>query len=155
FEHYASANCFLPIEDYPLYLAGSRIFDWRDPHKWVDDHPAVSEAVLNHIRTYGETRHTDFVRTDGQKTTWTNPKQEQIALDYLVYIGELMIRKRDNFQRVYDLCERIYPDADRLPKVSRADAHDQFILNTIQALGVAKAEWIAHYYRLKHADAKA
>src|SRR5262245_61456778 len=38
FEHYASANCFLPIEDYPLYLAGSRIFDWRDPHKWVDDH---------------------------------------------------------------------------------------------------------------------
>lgn len=155
FEHFASANCFLPIEDYPLYLVGSRIFDWRNPRKWLDENPAVTEGVLNHIRANGETRHTDFKRTDGQKTTWTNPKEEQIVLDYLVYVGELMVRKRDNFQRVYDLRERIFPDADKLPVVSRAEAHDQFVLNTIQALGVAKAEWIPNYYRLKNADVNA
>jgi uncharacterized protein len=155
FEHYASANCFVPIEDYPLFLSGSRIFDWRDPRKWLDEHTTVAEAVLNHIRDNGETRHTDFKRTDGQKTTWENPKEEQTALDYLVYVGELMIRRRDNLQRVYDLRERVYPDADRLPAASRAEAHDQFVLNTIRALGVTKPEWIANYYRLKHADAKA
>lgn len=155
FEHYASANCFAPIEDYPLYLAGSRIFDWRNPRKWLDEHPALTEAVLNHIRTHGETRHTDFQRTDGQPTTWENPKEEQVALDYLCYVGELMVRRRDNFQRVYDLRERVYPDADKLSPVSRADAHDQFVLNTIKALGVTKAEWIANYYRLKKADANA
>lgn len=155
FEHYASANCFLPIEDYPLFLAGSRIFDWRDPRKWLDEHPALAEAVLSHIREHGETRHTDFKRTDGQKTTWENPKEEQTALDYLCYVGEIMVRRRENFQRVYDLRERVYPQADDLPPVSRADAHDQFVLNTIRALGVAKPDWVHHYYRLKVADASA
>jgi uncharacterized protein YcaQ len=155
FEHYAQANCFIPIEDFPLYLYGSRIFDWRNPRKWLDEHPDIAERILNHIRTHGETRHTDFKRTDGEKTTWENPKEEQIVLDYLCYVGELMVRKRDKFQRVYDLRERIYPDADKLAQVSRAEAHDQFVLNTIKALGVTKPEWIAGYYRLKNADAKA
>lgn len=149
FEHYASANCFLPIEDYPLYLVGSRIFDWRNPRKWLDEHPTITQAVLDHIRANGETRHTDFKRADGQKTTWDNPKEEQTTLDYLVYVGELMIRRRDNFQRVYDLRERIYPDADKLPPVSVEEAHDQFVLKTIQALGVAKVGWIGSYFRLK------
>jgi hypothetical protein len=154
-EHYASANCFAPIEDYPLYLAGSRIFDWRDPRQWLDDHPDLVARVLAHIRDHGPTRHTDFKRDDGQKTTWENPKEEQTALEYLVYAGALMVRKRDNFQRVYDLRERVYPEADRLPVVSRDDAHDQFVLYTVRALGVAKADWIPHYFRLKQADARA
>jgi hypothetical protein len=155
FEHYASANCYLPIEDFPLFLVGSRIFDWRDPNKWLHENSLVAEVVLDHVRTHGETRHTDFRRNDGQKTTWDNPKLEQIALDYLCYVGELMVSKRDNFQRVYDLRERVYPDSFTLPHVSRADAHDQFVLDTIKALGVTKSEWIANYYRLKHNDVKA
>ncbi len=155
FEHFANANCFVPLEDYPYFLAGSRIFDWRNPRKWLDEHPELTTKVLNHIRINGETRHTDFERADGQKTTWENPKAEQTVLDYLCYVGELMIRKRDNFQRVYDLRERIYPAANSLPAVTRAEAHDQFVLHTIRALGVAKEDWIADYYRLKQADASA
>ncbi|MFN8371526.1 MAG: crosslink repair DNA glycosylase YcaQ family protein [Anaerolineae bacterium] len=155
FEHFANANCLVPIEDYPLYLAGSRIFDWRDPRRWLAEHPTLKERLLKHIRVHGETRHTDFKRTDGQKTTWDNPKEEQVALDYLVYAGELMIRRRDNFQRVYDLRERIYPDADKLPAVSRDEAHEQFVLYTVRALGVVKAEWVSHYYRLKNSEASA
>jgi uncharacterized protein YcaQ len=150
-EYYSHAACLLPVEDYPLYRVGSRFIDWRNPSKWLDEHADVSEMVLNHIRVNGETRHTDFVSMDGQKHDWTNPKEEQIALDYLVIVGELMVSKRHNFQRVYDLRERIFPDADKLPTVSQTDAHDQLVLYTIQALGVTKAEWIAHYFRLKAA----
>jgi uncharacterized protein len=151
FEYWSHANCFLPIEDYPLYRAGGWIIDWRNPRKWLDEHPEVAEYVLNYVRKYGETRHTDFKRVDGQKSGWENPKEEQIALDYFVYLGELMVRKRDNFQRVYDLRERVFPDADKLPTISSDDANDQFVLYTIQALGVAKAQWIANYFRLKTA----
>jgi uncharacterized protein len=155
FEHFANANCFVPIEDFPFYLAGSRILDWRNPRQWLNEHAKLRESVLRYIRIHGETRHTDFKRTDGQKTTWDNPKEEQVALDYLVYVGELMIRKRENLQKIYDLTERVYPAADKLPKVSRADAHDQFVLYSIRALGVVKAEWVSHYFRLKNADANA
>jgi uncharacterized protein YcaQ len=152
FEFWANANCFLPIEDYPLHLAGNWYMDWKNPQEWLEEHPEVVERVMDHIIDTGSARGTDFVRVDGQKTTWENPKEEQIALDYLVCVGKLMVRERHNFQRVYDLRERVYPDTDKLPTVSREDATDQFVLYTIQALGVAKEEWISAYFRIKKAQ---
>src|SRR5215208_5212406 len=155
FEYWSHAACFLPIEEYPLYrhLHG----DWLGgrAHKWMDEHPTVTKTVLDHVQTHGETRSSDFERTDGQKTNWFNWKEEKIALEYLFYAGELMVRKRHNFQRIYDLRERVLTDVDKLADVSLADAHDQFVLNTVQALGVTKAEWIADYFRLSKTDTKA
>jgi hypothetical protein len=155
FEYWSHAACFLPIEDYPLYRHLYSSWVGGRAHKWLDEHPTVAETVLDHVRTNGETRSSDFERTDGQKTNWFNWKEEKIALEYLFYAGELMVRKRHNFQRIYDLRERVLADFEELADVSLADAHDQFILNTIQALGVTKAEWIADYFRLSKADAKA
>jgi uncharacterized protein YcaQ len=151
FEHYAHAVCLLPIEDYPLYMVGTRIFDWRNPHKWLDEHADVAERVLNHIYDNGGARASDFQSMDGIKHTWENPKEEQTALDYLLFTGKLMVRERRNYQRVYDLRERIFPEADKLPAVSVDEAHDQLVLYAIQAYGVAKVEWIASYHRLKSA----
>jgi hypothetical protein len=155
FEYYAQANCLLPIEDFPLHRAASRVIDWRNPRKWLDEHPELVARVLGHVRQHGETRHTDFERADGEKTTWENPKQEQSALERLLYAFELMVRRRDNFQRVYDLRERVYPGADQLPAVTADEANEQYVLHTLRALGVAKAEWLAHYFRLKTAWASA
>jgi hypothetical protein len=163
FEYWSHAACFLPIEEYPLYR---HLYDsWLGgrAHKWLEGHRNVAETVLNHIRANGETRSSDFERTDGQKSNWFNWKEEKIVLEYLFYAGELMVRKRHNFQRIYDLRERVLADfeelpdtsADTSPDVSPADAHDQFVLNTIQALGVTKAEWIADYFRLSKTDTKA
>jgi uncharacterized protein YcaQ len=155
FEYWSHAACFLPIEDYPLYR---HLYDsWLGgrAHKWLDEHRTVAEAVLDHVRANGETRSSDFERTDGQKTDWFNWKEEKIALEYLFYAGELMVRKRHNFQRIYDLRERVLADVEELPAIALAEAHDQFVLNTIQALGVTKAEWIADYFRLSKTDARA
>src|SRR5829696_5343916 len=155
FEYWSHAACFLPIEEYPLY--GHLYSSWLGgrAHKWLDENSAVAKRVLDHIRANGEARSSDFERTDGQKANWWNWKDEKIALEYLFYAGELMIRKRHNFQRIYDLRERVLANVEELPEVSREDAHDQFMLNTIQALGVTKAEWIADYFRLSKTEAKA
>lgn len=153
FEYWSHAACFLPIEDYPLYRPG--VWTGIDSRQWLNEHPEVAERVINHIRTNGETRSSDFERTDGQKANWFNWKDEKIALENLFYAGELMIRKRHNFQRIYDLRERVLPDFDKLADLSLDEVHDQFVLNTIQALGVTKAEWIPDYFRLKKADVNA
>ncbi|GAB4519339.1 MAG: crosslink repair DNA glycosylase YcaQ family protein [Anaerolineae bacterium] len=155
FEYWSNANCFLPMEDYPLYRAGSRIVTEKNPGKWLDEHPETADKVMNRIRTQGETLASDFVRTDGQKGDWWNWKEEKVALEYLYFLGEIMVRRRHNFQRVYDLRERVYPEADKLPSVSLEDAHDQFVLKTVQALGVTRPEWIANYFRMKQAQVKA
>jgi uncharacterized protein len=155
FEYWSHAACFLPIEEYPLYRHLYSSWVGGRAHKWLDENSAVAETVLNHVRTNGETRSSDFERTDGQKTNWFNWKEEKIALEYLFYAGELMVRKRHNFQRIYDLRQRVLAGVEDLAEISREDAHDQFVLNTIQALGVMKAEWIADYFRLSKTDAKA
>jgi len=155
FEYWSHAACFLPMEEYPLYR---HLYDsWLGgrAHKWLDENSAVAKRVLDHIRINGEARSSDFERTDGQKGSWWNWKDEKVALEYLFYAGDLMIRKRHNFQRIYDLRERVLADLEEQTQISLADAHDQFVLNTIQALGVVKAEWIPDYFRLSKTDAKA
>ena len=155
FEYWSHAACFLPIEDYPLYRPLYDSWLGGRAHKWLDENSALAETVLNHVRAHGETRSSDFERTDGQKTNWFNWKEEKVALEYLFYAGELMVRKRHNFQRIYDLRERVLANVEALPDIPLAEAHDQFVLNTIQALGVTKAEWIADYFRLSKTDARA
>ena len=155
FEYWSRAASFLPIEEYPLYRHLHEGWLGGRAHKWLAEHPTVATTMLDHVRTHGETRSSDFERTDGQKTGWFNWKEEKIALEYLFYAGELMVRKRHNFQRIYDLRERVLTDFDKLPDISRADAHDGFVLNTMQALGVAKAEWLGNYFGLNKTDVKA
>jgi uncharacterized protein len=155
FEYWSRAASFLPIEEYPLYRHLHEGWLGGRAHKWLAEHPTVATAMLDHVRTHGETRSSDFERTDGQKTGWFNWKEEKIALEYLFYAGELMVRKRHNFQRIYDLRERVLADFEGLPDISRAEAHDQFVLNTMQALGVTKAEWLGNYFGLNKTDVKA
>ena len=155
FEYWSHAACFLPIEEYPLYRHLYESWLGGRAHQWLDEHAAVAKRVMDHIRTHGEARSSDFERTDGQKGSWWNWKDEKIALEYLFYAGELMVRKRHNFQRIYDLRERVLASVDDLPDISPAEAHEQFVLNTIQALGVTKAEWIADYFRLSKTDTRA
>jgi uncharacterized protein YcaQ len=155
FEYWSHAACFLPIEEYPLYR---HLYDnWLGgrAHQWLDEHAVVAKRVLDHVRAHGEARSSDFERTDGQKGSWWNWKDEKIALEYLFYAGELMVRKRHNFQRIYDLRERVLANVEQLPHLSPTEAHDQFVLHTVQALGVTKAEWIADYFRLYKKDVNA
>ena len=155
FEYWSHAACFLPIEEYPLYRHVYDIWLGGRARKWLEEHRTVAETVLDHVRAHGETRSSDFERTGGEKTKWFDWKDEKIALEYLFLSGKLMVRKRHNFQRIYDLRERVFAGFDQVPAVSPAEAHEHFVLNTIQALGVTKAEWIADYFRLYKADVNA
>ena len=79
FEYWSHAACFLPIEDYPLYRHLYESWLGGRARKWLDENATLAETVLNHVRENGETRSSDFERTDGQKTGWWNWKEEKIA----------------------------------------------------------------------------
>ena len=149
FEYWAHAACFLPAEDYPLHrrvmLDGGRT--WFS-EEWRAENEAAVSGVLEHIRANGPVRSADFERSDGKKGSWWDWKVEKKALEYWFGKGELMVKKRVNFQRVYDLRERVRPDWDDQMAPGSEEAERQFILNTVRALGLAKIGWIADYYRL-------
>ncbi len=157
FEYWSHAACFLPIDDFAYYRPSmlNRSGDDGWSRRWLNEHAQVAERVLNYVRENGPVRSSDFERTDGKKGTWWNWKEEKIALECLFNVGELMIVKRHNFQRIYDLRERILPTWDDAQAASKEQIHQQFVMNTVKALGVTKSDWIADYFRLKKADVQA
>src|SRR5690606_28460614 len=113
FEYWSHAACFLPIEDYALYrrfmldrMSGNEKY-WV---RWMKEHVVLADQLMAQIRDNGPVRSSDFERTDGKKSGWWNWKDEKAALEGLWTKGDLMVAKRHNFQRVYDLRERVLPD---------------------------------------------
>ena len=151
FEYWSHAACFLPIEDYPLYrriMLDLRTWNEKSWQHWMQAHTELVEKLLNHIRENGAVRSADFERTDGQKGGWWNWKDEKTALEGLWFKGDLMVAKRHNFQRVYDLRERVLQNGADGPAPSLEAVYETFVLNTVKALGVTKAAWINDYFRM-------
>ena len=149
FEYWSHAACFLPIEDYGLYrrrmLALRR--PGERPEAWLSQHPEVADRVLTRIREGGAVRTAEFERADGKGGTWWDWKPEKVALEQLFYTGVLMIARRERFQRVYDLQERVLPGWDDAQLPSDEEIQRTLALRAVRALGVAPARWVPDYFR--------
>lgn len=151
FEYWSHAASFLPVEDYALYrrLMIDNPGDWLHwSQQWLATNAGMAESILTHIRENGAAKSSHFKRTDGQKGTWWNWKDEKIALERLFNVGELMITARQSFQRLYDLRERVLPNWDDATAPDYEEVKRQMVLKSVQALGVTKAAWIADYFRM-------
>ncbi len=148
FEHWGHAACFLPVEDYPYFrrfmLDGMRKF-FSD--SFVEENRAVLDAVLAHVRANGPMRSADF-ESEKKPGGWWNWKIEKLALEYWFLRGDLMIARRDKFQRVYDLRERVLPEWDNSRAPSLAETLRALVRRTVQVLGIARPAWVWDYYRL-------
>jgi uncharacterized protein YcaQ len=151
FEYWSHAACFLPIEDYPLYrqfMVNGNAWNAKRVSDWMTAHAELVEKIMTRIRADGPVRSADFERTDGGHSGWWNWKDEKTALECLWMTGELMIAKRHNFQRIYDLRERVLPDWDDTRTPTPESVYETFVLKTVKALGVTKAAWIANYFQM-------
>ncbi len=152
FEYWAHEACFVPIEDYRLLrhrMVNPAAMGWKYSVNWMRERRADVERVLQHIRSHGPVRSADFERTDGKGGGWWEWKPEKRSLEVLFTAGKLMIARRHNFQRVYDLAERVLPgwDDSRLPGMD--ETRRELALKTVRALGLARAAWVADYYRTR------
>ena len=155
FEYWSHCACFLPIEDYRYYrpfMLARRAAEGIHP-AWAREGLGgdVLDQVIAHIRENGEVRSAEFERTDGKEGGWWNWKAEKLALEYLFRNGDLMISRRDGFQRVYDLQERIHPWDDAATQTAE-DSYKVWIEQTVMALGAAQAGWLWDYFRIKKSD---
>ena len=150
FEYWSHAACFIPIEDYGLYR-GLMLGDRENPVAWIRAHPDAMEHVMEYVRENGSVRSAEFRRSDGRAGGWWDWKPEKKALEHLFAAGELMVSRRENFHRVYDLRERVLKRA--LPAWEDALAPNEqevrraLALKAVRALGVAVARWVPDYFR--------
>jgi uncharacterized protein YcaQ len=149
FENWAHAACFIPIEDFPLIRRtmleqshSSYFGNWAERNKPTLDH------VLDSVRQNGSMRSADFA-SEKSPGGWWNWKSEKIALEYWLMRGDLMVARRDKFQRVYDLRERILPNWDDARAPSVREMQREFVRKSVRAMGIARRQWVWDYYRLK------
>ena len=157
FEYWAHEACFLPIEDYGLYrhrMLDPAAMGWKYSATWMRERAGEVAALLAHIRREGPVRSSDFERTDGKSGGWWEWKPEKRSLEVLFTSGALMIARRHNFQRVYDLAERVLPGWDDAQLPTLPEVRRSFALRTVKALGLARAAWIPDYHRTRrpHVD---
>lgn len=151
FEYWSHEACFLPIEDYGLYrhrMIDPNSLGWKYSHEWITSHKDQVDKVLQTIYENGAVRSSDFTHNDGKKGGWWEWKPEKRALEMLFSSGHLMIARRHNFQRIYDLQTRVLPSWTDDQLLTVEETNKILILKAVKALGITKARWIADYFRM-------
>jgi len=154
FEYWAHALCFIPIEEYALYrrqmLDGiqNKVWAYEWAAKWAQEHTKVMKKVRTHLQKNGAVRSAEFETKRHVLGRWWNRKEEKDALEIMFLTGEVMIARRQNFQRVYDLRERILPDWEAAALPSSEELQRTLALRAVRALGIAFPAWVPDYFRV-------
>ena len=134
YEGWGHAASIIPLEHY-------RYHRWRvssGSRQWLekDGNRELAQQTLERIRSEGGLRVGDFEYSGPQRGAWFDWKPPKMALEVLFALGDLMVADRVNFQRVYDLSERVLPGwVDAAP--AAPDEARRFCLEqAARALGV-------------------
>ena len=149
FEYWGHAMSYLPMSDYRYFLPKMKRF--ADPsHPWVlnmyKNGKHLLEPVMDRIKSEGPLASKDFSRPDNQKGgTWWDWKPAKFALEYLFWRGDLMIAERRNFQKVYDLTERVLPSDIDTSIPDEKEIAGYLVKRALKAMGIANNKEIQKY----------
>lgn len=149
FEYWGHEACWLPLDLYPTFEFRRRDFLH---HPWWGDvlgqHPEVGDRLMRRIRDEGPLRSADLEGNSGNEM-WEIKIAKMIALQ-LWSRGELAIRERSKFQRVFDLTERVVPADLRDRPLEQPEALRVLLLRALAGHGWAQTGTLAATWRLRN-----
>ncbi len=137
FEYWAHAAAYLPMAHYRFALPRMHAIKAGETH-WIRGRDAqLMRAVRDRIRDEGPLKARDFSADDHESTGWWNWKPAKRALEQLYIQGDLMVSRREGFEKVYDLPERVLPKHvdTRTPTAEEFARH--LVDSTLRAHGYA------------------
>jgi len=155
FEYWGHAHSYLPMKDYRFFLprmkrAREAPDSWEK--EWIKRFGQYMEPVRKRIEEEGPLCSKDFEAKSETKGGWWNRKPAKGALDLLAWQGDLMITARRNFERVYDLTERVLP-SDIDTSYPTPDELGRFLINrALTAYGLATLGEIIDHIRAADRD---
>ncbi len=109
FEYWSHAAAYVPIADYRFYYYKMHAIAAGEKH-WHAPDKKMMKRVLERFTSEGPLMAKDFKAPESHKAApWWNWKPAKRALEQLFIEGKLMIVRRNNFHKVYDLPERVLP----------------------------------------------
>ncbi|HKA51742.1 MAG TPA: crosslink repair DNA glycosylase YcaQ family protein [Candidatus Dormibacteraeota bacterium] len=151
FEGWTHATCLLPVRLYPLLR--HRMTALRDASPWT---PGRTTPASDHIQTVYEAVAEHGPLTAGElpgarerRGKWWGWSDGKLAIEYLLACGLVAVAGRRNFERLYDLTERVLPqEALDAPAPGPEQAQKELLCLSARALGVATADQLGGYLGL-------
>ena len=109
FEYWAHAAAFLPIENYRFSLPYKQAIKGGQTHWYRNPDKKLMRRLLERVRSDGPLRARDLESSGKKASGWWDWKPAKKALEQLYMQGDLMVCDRQNFQKTYDLTERVLP----------------------------------------------
>ena len=147
FEYWGHEASWIPIEFYPVFEFRRKAYR---RHPWWGDligqYPKIAQNLRRRIRDEGPIRSLDM--EGGGSRGWWDLKLVKRVATALWSSGELAIRERRNFQRVYDLTERVIPDCWRQKGLSEPQAIEHLLVQALKGHGWASSGTLSQTWRL-------
>ncbi len=152
FEYWGHAASYLPMKDYRFYQHRMNAAD--DPNsKWEKDrlekYGYLLEPVMSEIHEKGPCQAKDLelpgISFKREKSLPWDSTQLRFALNMLVFMGQLMITERKNFQKYYDLTERVLPSNVDTTLPTREELGRFLAQKALQSYGIATENEIRNH----------
>jgi uncharacterized protein YcaQ len=160
FEYWGHQASLLPVSMQPLLRwrmerAGSLEQIYAGLARFVRARRSYVDSVLAEVAARGPVRAGDLTSSTPRKGGWWGWSDAKRALEFLFWAGQVTTTTRKNFERVYDLTERVLPKAIvDMPTPPLADAHRELVRLSARALGIATDDDLADYFRLRLGDVR-
>ena len=136
-----------PAEDIALYRADmadwpgrGELRDWQEHRRdWVEANDACRRDILARLEASGPLPMRELPDTCAMpwgSTGWSNNRNVEKLLDFMVQRGEVAVAGRQGQERVWDLARRVYPDDPVVPAEEAQRTRDS---RRLRALGIARA----------------
>jgi uncharacterized protein YcaQ len=165
FEQWGHAACLMPVELHPLQRWRMARFAERTGRgenylvrwqAWVQEHAEYVAAVLEEVRERGPLAASaleDPRRQQGE--WWARRSVGRQALEWLFAKGDLAGWRTANFERVYDLPERVLPaEVLARPTPTDEEAQRRLLLHGAASAGIGTAADLADYHRIPILEAR-
>lgn len=156
FEYWSHEQAYTPLHLHPVAKVKMAAFARRGS-QWAKrieaEHPGYLDAVYQEVVERGpiSSRQLD---DPGERTgPWWGYGKGKIALEWLFTIGRIAVAHRVNFERFYDLPERVIPtEVLERPAPHPRDADRERVRVAVRSLGVGTVKDFADYFRMKVKD---
>lgn len=159
FEYWAHEASLLPVDLHPVLRwrmarAERGEIGYQALRRLATEGRREVDAVLARIVDEGPMAAADFEK-GASKSGWWEWSPTKHVLEYLFWAGKITTStRRGSFARIYDLTERVIPQAVLdLPTPDAPSAQRMLVERAARALGIATAADLRDYYRLKPGEA--
>ncbi|MEM1206038.1 MAG: crosslink repair DNA glycosylase YcaQ family protein [Acidobacteriota bacterium] len=150
FEYWGHEASWIPLGLYPAFAFRRR--EYAEAHPWWGDllreHSDVARRLLDRIEREGPLRSADFEGSDGGG--WWRIKETKKVATALWSAGRLAVAERRGFQRVWDLVDRVIPEASRGRDLPLEGGLETLLLRALEGFGWATPGTLAATWRLRN-----